>query len=300
MNAVAKTPIRGELRYNEALARHTTWRIGGPARQFFVPSDRDDLALFLAGLSPDEPVFWLGLGSNLLVRDGGLDATVICLKGTLDRIEIREGDRVYAEAGAPCPLVARFCADAALGGAEYLAGIPGTMGGALAMNAGALGTETWSLVTRVEVVTRRGEILERVPEEYAIAYRTVKGPVDEWFLSAELQLAPSTVDASRGRIKELLARRAATQPSNQPTCGSVFKNPPGDYAARLIEACGLKGYAIGAAEVSPKHANFIVNRGGASAADVEALIDHVALVVQRTHGVELQREVQIVGAEGTA
>jgi len=287
--------LRGELRQNEPLCDYTSWRVGGPAERLYLPADLDDLLCFLRTLPVDEPVFWLGLGSNLLVRDGGIRGTVVCTKNRLKGMRLLDGGRVYAEAGVPCALVARFCAEQGLGGAEFLAGIPGTFGGALAMNAGAFGGETWPLVDAVLTADRFGGVHRRAAEEYAVGYRTVQGLRDEWFLAADLKLAAGDSGQSREHIKALLAKRAATQPVNQPSCGSVFRNPPGDHAARLIESCGLKGYRIGGACVSEKHANFIVNLGDATARDIERLIAEVRDEVQKQQGVSLVPEVRIVG-----
>jgi UDP-N-acetylmuramate dehydrogenase len=290
--------LRGELRHDEPMARHGGWRVGGPARRFYRPADSADLVAFLATVEPREELHWVGLGSNLLVRDGGIDGTVICLQGALDRIETLADGRVRAEAGATDAAVARHCARAGLLGVEFLAGIPGTLGGALAMNAGAHGDEIWQRVVTVETAGRDGRLRERIPSDYRIAYRSVTGPQDEWFLAATLQLDAGDPDEGQARIRALLERRGATQPTRQPSCGSVFKNPPGDFAGRLVEASGLKGFAIGGASVSTKHANFIVTEGGATAGDVEALIAHVQETVERLHGVRLGTEVRIVGKPG--
>lgn len=295
MPALDNHNLRGEMRFGEPLSRHTTWRVGGPARCFYRPADREDLIEFLRRLEPDEPLFWLGLGSNLLVRDGGFDGTVIATQGRVNRIEWVGDDRLYAEAGAACAKIARTAARAGLCGLEFLAGIPGTMGGALAMNAGAFGGETWRQVVQVETVDRFGVVRQRQPQDFEIGYRHVRGEPGEWFLSAQLSLQAGDSQAAQQKIKQLLERRAATQPTRQPSCGSVFRNPPGDHAARLIESVGLKGRRIGGAEVSRKHANFIVNTGDAKAADIEALIEHVRRTVQEKFGVELQPEVRIVG-----
>lgn len=295
MTAMKHQELRGELRENEPLARYTTWRVGGPAARFYRPADAEDLACFLAQLPDGEPLLWLGLGSNLLVRDGGFPGTVIYTQGLLDGLEQMDATHVRAEAGVACAKIARFCARRDLVGAEFLAGIPGTMGGALAMNAGAFGGETWEHVAAVETVDRRGARHIRTPAEYRIGYRTVEGPADEWFLAARLSLQPGDGAAAQARIKELLERRGRTQPIGQPSCGSVFRNPAGDHAARLIETAGLKGLCLGAACVSDKHANFIVNTGGATAAEIEALIEKVQAEVQRVHGVRLEPEVRIVG-----
>ncbi len=293
--ALRLPPVRGELRPDEPLARHTTWRVGGPARWFLRPADRADLATLMAALPHDTPLLWLGLGSNLLVRDGGFAGLVVATRGRLDAIEMHGPRRLYAEAGTPCALVARFAARQGLTGAEFLAGIPGTLGGALAMNAGAFGGTIWPLVRGVETLDRRGRSHARTPADYAVGYRSVQGPAGEWFLAAELELQPGDVRSAQGRIRELLERRAATQPTAEASCGSVFRNPPGDHAARLIEAAGLKGLRQGGAQVSPRHANFIVNRGGATAADIEALIETVRERVARAFGIDLQTEVRIVG-----
>ena len=291
----AEPELRGELRCGEPLAEHTSWRVGGPAERFYLPADREDLLVFLGALPAAEPLFWLGLGSNLLVRDGGMRGTVICTRNRLRALRRSGDDRVYAEAGVPCALVAKFCAEQGLAGAEFLAGIPGTLGGALAMNAGAFGGETWNLVRAVTSVDRLGRVHERAPAEYEIGYRSVQGPDGEWFLAAELGLGIGENAASRARIKALLARRSETQPLQQPSCGSVFRNPPGDHAARLIEAAGLKGFTLGGAKVSEKHANFIVNTGSATAADIERVILHVQAEVLRSQGRHLVPEVRIVG-----
>ena len=287
--------LRGRLRLAHRLARHTAWGIGGVAERFYEPADVADLCRFLAGLPAHEPVFWLGLGSNLLVRDGGIRGTVLHPGAALGGIE-RIGERgVRAQAGAPCPKVARFCARARLGGAEFLAGIPGTIGGALTMNAGAFGAETYGIAMRVETVSRAGERRVRAASEFEIGYRHVGLPADEWFLAGEFALHADAGGGGEARIRELLARRAQSQPIGTRNCGSVFRNPPGDHAARLIEQCGLKGERIGGAEISRKHANFIINTGQASAADVEALIERVMERVERAHGVVLVPEVRIVG-----
>ncbi len=284
----------GELRYGEPMSRHTSWRVGGPAEVYYVPAGIDDLSAFLAGLDPETPVFWLGVGSNLLVRDGGLRGVVIAPAKILRTLE-RLGERqVIAGAGVPCTQLARQCMRWQLGPSEFFAGIPGTVGGALAMNAGAHGGETWERVVSVRTISRSGELTERTPSEYTIGYRSVVGPSNEWFVEATLGFEPGVVP-SRDNMNAMLERRKATQPLGLPSCGSVFRNPPGDYAARLIEAAGLKGHRIGGAEVSTKHANFIINRDEASAADIERLIEHVQATVREVHGVELRHEVRIVG-----
>lgn len=287
--------MKGRLLLNEPLAKYTSWRVGGPADRMYIPYDKQDLIEYIKTLPPGEPMFWLGLGSNVLVRDGGIRGTVINTKGRLKKLKRVEECVISAEAGVPCALVARFGGEQGLVGAEFLAGIPGTMGGALKMNAGAFGGETWEIVESVEMIDSVGNVKVRKKEDFEIGYRMVKGHEDEWFLSANLQMALGDASASQQKIKELLEKRNKTQPTNQPSCGSVFKNPEGEYAARLIESADLKGYAIGGACVSPKHANFIVNTGNATAAEIEALINWVQRKVQERHGIDLQTEVCMVG-----
>ncbi len=289
--------LRGELRMHEPMSRHTTWRVGGPAERYYRPADIEDLGEFLSRVDEDEPLTFVGLGSNLLVRDGGIRGTVVVTAGLLKGIERVDNDRVRVEAGVPSPQVARFCAAEGLAGAEFLTGIPGTFGGALAMNAGCFGSETWELVDEVESMDRHGRCHRREPADYSVGYRSVRGHEGEWFIAATLRLTPGPSEALKGRIRELLEKRSGSQPTNQANAGSVFRNPPGDHAARLIDAAGLKGHCIGDACVSEKHANFIVNRGDATAADVEALIAEVAAEVESRFGIELKREVHILGEE---
>jgi UDP-N-acetylmuramate dehydrogenase len=287
--------LRGELRRDEPMGRHVSWRTGGPADRFYAPADLHDLGEFLRQLPHEEPLLFVGLGSNLLVRDGGWRGTAILMHAASRRPELRDG-RIYAEAGVAGPKVARFAAMHDLEGAEFLAGVPGSIGGALAMNAGCYGGETWQIVERVETIDRQGRIFSRMKGEFDIAYRHCSSPREEWFVAAYFRLQPGDGEASRSRIKDLLARRIASQPLSLPNAGSVFRNPPRDHAARLIEACGLKGFAHGGARVSEKHANFIVNPDGkGSAADLEWLIKHIAKVVYQMKGVVLSTEVRIVG-----
>jgi UDP-N-acetylmuramate dehydrogenase len=293
---VALTPeYSARVRRAEPLSRHTSWHVGGPAEVFFNPSDVADLAAFLRSLPAGTPIQWIGLGSNLLVRDGGLPGVVISTHGTLDALERVNATTVRAEAGVACARIARQCIKWGLGPAEFFAGIPGTLGGALAMNAGAFGGETWRYVQSVETIDRGGRTRTRPASEYAIAYRQVVAPVaEEWFIAASLAFEQRP-GAHADEVRSLLAQRKASQPIGEWSCGSVFTNPPGDHAARLIEAAGLKGFRIGDASVSRKHANFIINHGQASAHDLESLIAHVRETVARVHGVALHPEVRIVG-----
>jgi UDP-N-acetylmuramate dehydrogenase len=280
--------------HGEPMSKHTSWHIGGPADLFFTPRDIMDLASFLRQLRPEVAVMWIGLGSNLLVRDGGIRGAVVCTVGTFGAIERRSLNVIRVEAGVPCAKVAKQCTKWGLGAAEFLAGIPGTMGGALAMNAGAWGGETWRHVTELEVLDRRGARRTRRPEDYEVSYRHVQGPENEWFIGAQLQFDRKPAGNS-DLIRELLEKRKESQPIGEWSCGSVFVNPRTDHAARLIESAGLKGFRIGDASVSTKHANFIINHGEASAADIEALILHVQKTVAEVHGIDLHTEVRIVG-----
>lgn len=290
--------LRGTLARDASLARHTTWRVGGNADLLYAPADRDDLAQFVRGLPDAWPLTMLGLGSNVLVRDGGIRGAVVLMHNPGGALAVADG-LIYADAGVASPKLARFAAMHGCADAEFLAGIPGTVGGALAMNAGCYGGETWRHVVRVETLARDGRFNVRTPADYSIGYRTVlrrgDGP-GEPFTAAWFRFRRGDVATSRAQIKSLLARRIASQPLSLPNAGSVFRNPPGDHAARLIESCGLKGYAIGGAQVSELHANFIVNPARrACAADIEQLIGHVRAVVQANTGVLLEPEVRILG-----
>lgn len=306
--------LRGEMRMNESMKKYTSWRVGGEAERVYIPADLADLAQFIRGLPEDEPVYMVGLGSNLLVRDGGMRGTVVVLHARLNDLRLEQHDEhdglIVAGAGVACAKVARFAALHSLAGAEFLAGIPGTVGGALAMNAGCYGAETWGVVERVQILSRAGQLHERLPGDYEIGYRHVmlkpeavirdqKGgnpSGEEWFVGGGFRLLRGEDAASRKKIKELLTRRINTQPLNLPNAGSVFRNPPGDHAARLIESCGLKGFRVGGAMVSSKHANFIVNTGNATAAEIEVVIAAVSETVKEQTGIELVREVRIIGS----
>ncbi|MCW8830799.1 MAG: UDP-N-acetylmuramate dehydrogenase, partial [Gammaproteobacteria bacterium] len=282
--------IKGEVRYDEPMMSHTSWRAGGKADRYCVPADIDDLSLLLKSLPEDEDLLWVGLGSNTLIRDGGFHGTVIATQGVMMQLERRENNCVYVGAGVSSAKLARFCAGEGLSGAAFFAGIPGLVGGALAMNAGAFGGETWRHVVSVETMDRHGVIHNRLPDDYRIAYRSVEGPEDEWFVSALLKF--DAVATESINIKQLLVKRAETQPTGTANCGSVFRNPENDYAARLIEQCGLKGKRIGGAVVSEKHANFIINDQQATASDIEGLIKLVQKTVREQAGVVLQTEVK--------
>ena len=292
--------LRGILRIKESMRRHTSWRAGGSVDRCYTPADLEDLSVYLRSIPNDEPIMFVGLGSNLLVRDAGLRGTVIFTHpalGTLELVHVDDHQEIYVQTGTASPKVSRFAARHGFEGGEFLTGIPGTVGGALAMNAGCYGAETWDVVTQVLTIDRSGRIRKRRHHDYTIGYRSVV-PVfenEEFFAGAWLRFSPGDGERSRRRIKALLRRRISTQPLEIPNAGSVFRNPPGDHAARLIEACGLKGLRQGGAMVSPKHANFIVNAGEANARDIEILIEYVQTAVRDKYGVDLQLEVRIVG-----
>ncbi|WP_018873066.1 UDP-N-acetylmuramate dehydrogenase [Thioalkalivibrio sp. ALJ16] len=298
----ARVP-RGRLEAGVPLAGLTSWRVGGPADWLFQPADLDDLVAALsdhASHAPEMPVTFLGLGSNVLIRDGGIEGLVVHLSGVLNERRRLDGDRLLLGAGLACAQAARFGAREGLVGAEFLAGIPGTVGGALRMNAGAWGGEMWPLVESVTTIDARGSLHTRTPAEYRIGYRSVHGPEDEWFTGCILQLAAGDPETGTRRIRELLRERSARQPLGLPSCGSVFRNPEGDHAARLIEAAGLKGLSCGSAEISSKHANFITHDGHARAADIEWLLHHAQAEVQRRFGVRLEPEVRVLGRDASA
>lgn len=269
--------------------------MGGAAEFLYLPDGIDTLATFLATRSLNEKITWLGLGSNVLIREAGISGLLIVTHPGLGSMDWVGGGLLRVEAGVPCPKIARFCTKQGWVGAEFLAGIPGTFGGALAMNAGAFGGETWDLVHQVETVSREGIMRKCDKKAFSVGYRSVKGPEAEWFIAGTIALQKGDAAASFARIKKMLDRRVQTQPIELPNCGSVFRNPPGDFAARLIETAGLKGLREGNAVVSEKHANFIVNMGGATASDIEVLIHKVMEVVKEKHGVKLVREVRILG-----
>lgn len=287
--------LKGALHHNMPLARHTSWHAGGNARQAYIPADLQDLAAFLATLPAGEPIIWLGLGSNTLIRDGGVTGTVILTQGKLAKLELLQDNTLRAEAGVTCAKLAKFCTKIGAEKGAFFAGIPGTVGGALAMNAGAFGSDTWEHVLAVDVMNHRGEIQTKPRKAFTVAYREVQRDPNEWFVAGYFSFPAGDGEKAQQDIKALLKRRGDTQPIGEFSCGSVFRNPPGDHAARLIESCGLKGHAIGGAIVSQKHANFIINHDHATATDIEALINHVQKIVQQKTGVQLVRECHILG-----
>ena len=290
--------LRGELKLNQPMARHVSWRTGGPASRLYIPADLDDLARFLPQVPENEPILFVGLGSNLLVRDGGWRGTVVLMHRPGKRPSLVEG-RIYAEAGTACPKVAHLAGHSDLGDAEFLVGIPGTVGGALVMNAGCYGGETWDIVDQAVTIDRSGKLRTRARDDFETGYRQCElkdADHEEWFAASWFKLPAGDWKTSSQIMSTLLKRRVASQPLQLPNAGSVFRNPENETAAKLIQSCGLKGMERGGARVSKKHANFIVNpQGAGSAADIEWLIELVHATVKEQTGVDLKREVRIVG-----
>ncbi len=287
--------LRGELHKQEPMSRHTSWKTGGNAEYYYRAVDIDDLSVFMSVLPSDMPVVWVGLGSNLLVRDGGLPGVVISVVGGLNELEHIGENGMTIGAGVTCAKAARFAAKKGLAGIEFLAAIPGSIGGALAMNAGAYGGEVWSYVKQVETIKRNGERKVYSSDQFEIGYRSVSLADDEWFIACTLELDVSNKEKVERSIKKMLSERAEAQPLGQHSCGSVFRNPESDHAARLIDSCGLKGKQYGGATVSEKHANLIINTGNATSLDIEKLIELVQVTVFEKHAVKLIPEVRIIG-----
>lgn len=292
--------LRGRLLHQVALAPYTSWRIGGLAEHVYFPADLLDLSQFLKSLPHAVPLTWLGLGSNTLVRDQGVRGVVVITQGGLNQLSSLDtvSDHVLnirAETGVSSAQLARYAAR--LGGAElaFMAGIPGTVGGALAMNAGCFDGETWRFVTMVEMMTREGNLCMRPASEFRVAYRSVSRVANEWFVAGHFSVARSQPEEGINKIRDFLAKRALTQPTGLFNCGSVFRNPLPHYAGQLIEQCGLKGMRQGGAMVSEKHANFIINMQQARSGDVEQLIAHIAQRVFAQTGITLIPEVCMMG-----
>ncbi len=283
----------GKFFFNESMKKYNSWRVGGSAEKLFKPASRESLQAYMRDHC-GEQIHFVGLGSNILVEDQGIEGTVIILTNCLDELRINETN-VYAEAGLPCAKLSRQLTKSGLVGGEFFAGIPGTVGGALAMNAGAWGGETWPHVNSVELINSNGDIQIIQSDEIEYGYRHVDGLKGRFFLSANFSFEKGDVDASKAKVKGFLQERANSQPTGVNSCGSVFRNPEGDYAARLIEKCGLKGYSVGGAKVSTKHANFIVNDNDASAKDIKDIISHIRSTVKNETDFDLVTEVKCLG-----
>lgn len=284
------------------MAHHVSWHAGGMASAAYWPADCDDLREFVRRQPADAALLLVGNGSNLLVRDGGFDGTVIFTAG-LQKLQIElappaHGYRqVYAEAGVAATQLAKFAAANGLTGLEFLAGIPGTVGGCVAQNAGCFGSESWDCIDRVNMLNRRGELIQRSHAEFEVGYRRVEPLIEvgEWFAGAWFDLREADGSAAMRTVHEFIAKRRDSQPLDMPNAGRAFRNPQDNFAARLIQLAGMAGARLGGARVSERHPNFVINGGDASASDIERLIDLVAERVQEKFGVRLQCDVRIVG-----
>ena len=288
--------LRGRMVANAAMADLTWFRVGGPAQVLFSPADEDDLAYFLAHLPEDVPVTVVGLGSNLIVRDGGVPGAVIRLGGRgFGMIEVEDGHRVRAGTAVPDVKVARAAADASIAGLAFYRGIPGSIGGALRMNAGAHGGETIDVLVEARGVDRQGKVRVFRHADMGFAYRHSSAPEDVIFTQALFQGRPGDQAAILAEMDRVTEAREAAQPIREKTGGSTFKNPPGGKAWKLIDAAGCRGLTIGGAQVSEMHCNFLINRGDATAADIENLGEEVRRRVRENSGVELHWEIKRIG-----
>jgi UDP-N-acetylmuramate dehydrogenase len=281
---------------NISLRKYNSWKVGGTAEKLYICADKDLLSkgINLKKLTP--PFTFIGLGSNLLIRDGGVKGTVIIMHGGLTEININN-NYFYAEAGVSCSKLAKFVAKNSFINSAFLAGIPGTIGGALAMNAGCYGYEIWDFVSNVLVINEEGKQFKRDKNEYIAQYRKVsnKQKLNEYFLAAWMNFPRGIKEDAERDIRLLLKNRKESQPLNWPTAGSTFRNPQNNFAAKLIEECGLKGFTIGGAQISKKHANFIINLGNASAFDIEELITYTIKKVLEMSNIYLETEIKIIG-----
>lgn len=294
LDELGKT-FKGEIRLSEPLAPYTSLKLGGPADVFLIPKTKEDIIEAVKWIRKyNSPHYYLGYGTNILVGDAGFQGVVVRIADTLNTISV-QGTKVYAEAGASLPLLVLETLKVGLAGLEALGGVPGTVGGALLMNAGAYGSEIFDVVEKVEVV-RGSKLVTLLKEEVHHEYRKTNLDHD-FIISCTLALKKGDKEALLERRRELLKKRRETQPLDMPNAGSIFKNPPGQFAGVLIESCGLKGYRVGGVSVSEKHANFLVNDQNGTAADMMELITYVKTKVFEKHGVKLEMEVKKVGLE---
>ncbi|MBV8801065.1 MAG: UDP-N-acetylmuramate dehydrogenase [Alphaproteobacteria bacterium] len=290
----ALPPVRGTYAENAPLKDLVWFRVGGPAQILFRPVDAEDLATLLYAKPAGLPVTVIGVGSNLLIRDGGIPGVVVRLPGTFGKIAA-EGTRLRAGAMALDAAVARAAANAGIGGLEFLRGIPGTIGGALRMNAGCYGREIKDVFVEATAIDCSGNILTLKAEDMGFLYRKSGVRADMIFVEAVLQGAASDADQVRSRMSALVEQRESTQPVKAKTGGSTFKNPPGHKAWQLIDEAGCRGLRRGEAQVSEKHCNFLINTGNATAAEIEALGEEVRARVKAKFGIELEWEIKRVG-----
>jgi len=285
--------LKGRLREDVSLKDYNTWKIGGKAEYFYEPSDIKDLKLFLE-LLQNTPITFLGNGSNVLIRDGGISGCVICLKNTLNNYFVKDEEYIF-EAGLSCMKMAQITARENYEGLEHLCGIPGSLGGALAMNAGCYGGNIWDHVSTVSLINNDGEIIKKNKNDFIIGYRNTSLKENNFFISAVFKLRKNKLKNSLEKIKEFLQDRRSKQPTGLLSCGSVFKNPKNLYAAKLIESIGLKGYKIGGACISEKHANFIISDKSTKSIDIEKLINFTQKEVFKKKEVILETEVKFIG-----
>jgi UDP-N-acetylmuramate dehydrogenase len=291
------TSLGARIEFDQPMSRHTSLRVGGRADAIATPTDRDELALLMTLCSAHSlPCTVVGAGFNVLVMDGGIEGVVV-RTGKLRLLEHRpEREAVFAEAGVSHNSVTKLCSEKGLAGLEFAAGIPGSVGGWVAMNAGIGAREVEAAVVEIEILEAGGVPRRMQRDELDFQYRSLCGPgAGSIIVSVLLAVSRSEPERVRAEVNRLLAARRDSQPLHVPSCGSVFKNPDGDYAGRLIEAAGLKGASSGGAQISPVHANFIANTGGATAADVLSLIRRAQQVVEETSGIRLEPEVKILG-----
>jgi UDP-N-acetylmuramate dehydrogenase len=289
--------LRGRLLANQALDTQSWFRVGGPAQVLFMPQDENDLAYFLRNLAADIPVTVIGASSNLIIRDGGIAGAVVRLGKGFNDIAVEDGHKVRAGTAALDAHVARHARDAGIAGLAFLSGIPGSIGGALRMNGGAFGGETKDVLIEARGIDRAGNARTFSNADMGFTYRNSNAPADIVFVSALLQGRAGDPAAIEGEMAEIKRKREASQPKNM-TCGSTFKNPPGNSAWKVIEAAGCRGLTVGGAQVSDKHCNFLINMGGAKAADIEALGEMVRERVKAHSGVELEWEIKRIGIAG--
>jgi len=290
--------LRGRMAVNQALAPFTWFKVGGPAQVLYTPADEDDLAYFLQNLPDEVAVTQIGLGSNLIVRDGGIAGVTIRLGGrAFGEVEILDGSRVRVGAAMPDQMFAKRLADAGIAGMEFFCGIPGSIGGALRMNAGAHGGETKDVLIEARGIDRHGNICAFSNADMGFSYRHSEAPQDVIFTSALFQGRPDEPDAIRTRMEEITRKREESQPIRERTGGSTFANPKPQSAWQVVDAAGCRGLIVGDAQVSEMHCNFLINRGNATAADIESLGEEVRRRVKAHSGVELRWEIRRVGVE---
>jgi UDP-N-acetylmuramate dehydrogenase len=291
---IIKEKIKGKIVKNKSLKDYNTWKVGGEAEYFYEPKSIEDLKIFL-NLVKDTEITFLGNGSNVLIRDDGIEGCVVCLKNTFNNYKINKNNEIIIEAGLSCMKIAQITAKKNYTGLEFLCGIPGSLGGALAMNAGCYGGNIWEKVSKVTLINKDGKIIQKDKKDFTIGYRNVDLKENNFFISANFLLKENPLNNSLDIIKDYLKDRRSKQPTGLPSCGSVFKNPSNAHAANLIDSLDLKGYKIGGAYISEKHANFIISNKGTKSSDIESLIDYIQKKVYEKKKIFLETEVKFIG-----